>query len=230
LGFAPSAGGDRDGVGADRRHQHRQGSPGQASRRVRPFLLAALTAALAPLGAGAAPARAAAVCSTPALTQVFLPWGDPGWYGPVPDSGFEASPSGWTLGGGARVVSGNEPFYVGSAGDTHSLSLPSGAATSGAACIGLGHPTLRLFVRNTGAPDATLTVQVAFTDSRGISVMTPIGTLKAGPDWAPSAPLPIVANALSPVGVQQVKFVFTTPDPRGHWAIDDVYVDPYGKG
>jgi hypothetical protein len=199
------------------------------SLRVRPLLIS-LVAALAPLGAGAAPARAATACPTPPLTQIFLPWGDPGWYGPVPDSGFERVPSGWTLGGSARVVDGNEPFHVRAAGDTHSLWLTSGSATSGPACIGLGHPTLRLFVRNTGAPDATLTVQVAFTDSRGISVMTPIGTLKAGPDWAPSTPLPIVANTLSPLGVQQVNVVFTTPDGRGQWAIDDVYVDPYGKG
>ena len=32
----------------------------------------------------------------------------------------------------------------------------------------------------------------------------------------------------SPAGVQDVTFVFT-PDRRGQWAVDDVYVDPYGK-
>jgi hypothetical protein len=93
----------------------------------------------------------------------------------------------------------------------------------------VGHPTLRLFARNTGAADSTLTVQVEFTDGRGLSVLTPIAALHAGRDWAPSAPLPITANLLSPTGVQNVAFVFT-PDKRGQWAIDDVYVDPYGKG
>jgi hypothetical protein len=203
------------------------------ARRVRPLLLS-LTAALALLGAGAVPARAAGLaqaCPLQSLTQIFLPWGDPAWYAPVPDSGFEALPGGWTLRGDARVVDGNEPFYVRAAGDTHSLSLPSSSsATSGAACVGLDHPTLRLFVRNTGAPGATLNVQVEFTDNRGLSVLAPIGALKAGPDWSPSAPLLIVANLLSALGVQQVHFVFSPADRSGKWAIDDVYVDPYGKG
>jgi hypothetical protein len=200
------------------------------SRRVRPLLLS-LIAAPALLGAGAAPARAAAACPAQPLSQIFLPWGDPAWYTPVPDSGFEARPGGWTLRGGAQVAEGNEPFYVRAAGDTHSLTLPSGSsATSGAACIGLGHPTLRLFARIAGAADATLTVRVQFTDSHGLTVQAPIGALHAGPGWAPSMPLPITANLLSPVGVHQVDFVFSPADRRGQWAIDDVYVDPYGKG
>jgi hypothetical protein len=228
LGFGPPAGGNPNGVGADRRH--REGGLCQKFPRVRPLLLS-LIAASALLGAGAASARAAAVCPTQPLNQIFLPWGDPAWYAPVPDSGFEVLPGGWTLRGGAEVAYGNEPFYVRAAGDTHSLSLPSGSsATSGGACVGLGHPTLRLFVRNTGSPDATLTVQVEFTDNRGLTVLTPIGALRAGPDWAPSAPLPVAANLLSPLGVRQVDFVFSPADRRGKWAIDDVYVDPYGKG
>jgi hypothetical protein len=204
------------------------------SPRVR-RLLPSLTAVLALLAAGAAPVGASAglraSCPAQPLTQTFLPWSDPAWYTPVPDAGFEALPGGWALHGGAAVISGNEPFYVRAAGDTHSLSLPSGSsATSGAACIGLGHPTLRLFVRNTGAADSTLTVQVAFTDSHGLAVLTPIGALKAGSGWAPSTPLPIIANLLAPAGVQQVTFVFSPADRRGQWAIDDVYLDPYGKG
>jgi hypothetical protein len=207
-------------VRADRRHRERTRSLWRAG---------ALTAALTLFGAAPARADLAAVCPTQPLTQIFLPWGDPAWYTPVPDSGFEVLPGGWTLRGGARVTTPNEPFYVRAATDTHSLSLPSGSsATSGQACVGMGHPTLRLFVRNTGAPDGKLRVQVEFTDGRGLSVLAPIGYITAGPDWSPSPPLAIAANALSPIGVQQVAFLLTPQ--LGQWAVDDVYVDPYGKG
>jgi hypothetical protein len=197
------------------------------ARRVIPLALALLVA-------GAAPARAAdptQVCPAQPLGQVFLPWADPGWYAPLPDAGFELLPGGWTLRGGARVVAGNEPFYVNGKADTHSLSLPSGSsATSGTACVGLGHPTLRLFVRNTGAPDAGMLVQVEFTNGDGLTVLTPVGVIQAGSAWAPSTPLPVVANALSAPQAQFAQFRFTPADTRGQWAIDDVYVDPYGKG
>jgi hypothetical protein len=215
------------------RYPHRVG----ANRRTKPIrrprarrvsLLALALPVL--LAAGAPPARAtdARVCPAQSLGQVFLPWADPGWYAPLPDAGFEVLPGGWTLRGGAQVVAGNEPFHVGGSADTHSLSLPSGSsATSGTACVGLGDPTLRLFVRNTGAPDAGLLVQVQFDTGDGLSALTPVGVVHAGTAWAPSPPLPVVANLLA---AQSARFTFTPADPRGRWAIDDAYVDPYGKG
>jgi hypothetical protein len=205
-------------VGANRRH----------------IGISLVVAALALLTSGAAPARATDVtqlCPGQTLEQVFLPWADPGWYTPLPDAGFELLPGGWTLRGGAEVDNGNEPFHVHGTGDTHSLSLPSGSsATSGRACVGLGHPTLRLFVRNKGAADAALLVQVEFTDGNGLSVLTPVGVIHGDPAWAPSTPVPVMANALVAANVQYARFRFSPADDRGDWSIDDVYIDPYGKG
>ena len=226
AGFAAGRGRYPHRVGA-----HRRTKPSRRPRARRVSLLALALPIL--LAAGAAPARATdtRVCPAQPLGQVFLPWADPGWYTPLPDAGFEVLPGGWTLRGGAQVVAGNEPFRVGGSADTHSLSLPSGSsATSGTACVGLGDPTLRLFVRNTGALDAGLLVQVEFSDGNGLTALTPIGVIHAGSAWAPSPPLPVVANLLSAPDAQAARFIFRPLDARGRWAIDDVYVDPYGKG
>src|SRR5688500_9811392 len=92
-------------------------------------------------------------CAAQELSQPFMPWADPMSYTLAPDGGFEEGGSSWSLDDGAAVVSGNESHYVRSAGDTRSLKLPSGSsATSAAMCVGLEHPTLRLFARNTGSP------------------------------------------------------------------------------
>src|SRR4051794_8431688 len=121
-------------------------SPFTPRRAVRACLaLTALTLSLA------LPDRAAADgCPAQPTAQRFLRWGDLGLYAPLPDSGFESGAA-WTLTGGAAVVSGNEPFFIGAPADAHSLSLPTGAAaTSAPICLSLGSPTLRLLVRNQG--------------------------------------------------------------------------------
>ena len=49
-----------------------------------------------------------------------------------------------------------------------SLKLPSGSsAKSAAMCVGIEHPTLRLFARNTGSPLSALKVEVHFEDCAG---------------------------------------------------------------
>ena len=62
----------------------------------------------------------------PTAAQVFAPWSDSSSYASLFNGGFESGSLGWGLSGGARVVSGNEPFYVESSHDSHSLLLPSG--------------------------------------------------------------------------------------------------------
>jgi hypothetical protein len=166
-------------------------------------------------------------CPSQSTAQVFMPWSDPGWYGSVPDGGMETRSGAWSL-AGASFVDGNEPFFVRSPSDAWSLSLPSGAsATSAPTCISLGHPTLRLFARS-GKPGGTLRVAVEFTDITGIRRTQQIAVLGADGAWAPTPPIAIVANALSVLIPQQVAFRFTAENAK--WQIDDVYVDPYGKG
>src|SRR3954463_10831602 len=107
--------------------------------------------ALAALAVAAPSGAWASGCSQQSLSQTFLPWLDVAWYVPAPAGGFEGGAGDWTLTGGAEIVGGNDPYLAGE----RSLALPGGAsATSAPMCIGIEHPTIRLFARNTGAPDS----------------------------------------------------------------------------
>ena len=185
--------------------------------------LAALTLAM--------PASAAAAgCPAQSTAQRFLRWGDLGWYAPLPDGGFESG-SGWTITGGAAVVDGNEPYFIGSPADAHSLTLPSDAsAASTPVCLALGSPTLRLLVRNQGDATARLTVSAIVTDPLGVRRTVTLASLPSGAQWAPSPPIAVLVDAVTALGPQQVSFVVAPADAGGRWTIDDVYVDPYGKG
>jgi hypothetical protein len=176
-----------------------------------------------------APAAAhAASCPSQPVAQRFLPWADPGWYAALPGGSFESSAPAWTLTGGAAPVEGNEPFYIGSPGDQRSLSLPAGAgATSPAICVGADHVTLRLLVSNgDGLTGSALQLSAVIRDAGGERVL-PLAALAAG-QWSPSAPVPVAVNLAALVLPQSVAFRFQASG--GRWAIDDVYIDPYGKG
>jgi hypothetical protein len=190
-------------------------------RRIGPAGILALAAlALAPSSAGASG------CSQQPLSQTFLPWLDVAWYVPAPNGGFEGGTEDWTLRTGARIVDGSNPYLAGN----RSLALPAGAsATSAPMCIGLEHPTIRLFARNTGSPLSTLGVSVVFSDLLGVTRSLPIGVIGAGDTWSPTPVMPILVNLLALTGDQRVAFRFTALDDRGEWTIDDVYVDPYKK-
>src|SRR5262249_4288476 len=104
-----------------------------ARHGVAPFAVAAL-AALA-LGSTSS-AGLLSPCPGP-LVQPFQQWDDVASYTLAPNGGFESGADGWTLSNGATVVPGNEGFQLDGAGDTSSLSLPSGSsATSDGTCIG----------------------------------------------------------------------------------------------
>jgi hypothetical protein len=198
-------------------------------RRGLGLALLVLLAALAVL-ALPGPAHASG-CPDQPLARTFQPWLDPAWYVAAPDGGLEAGAEGWALDGGAAVVAGNEPFYVGDPGDARSLALPTGAsATTPPVCMGVEHPTLRFFARNTGSPTSTLVVSVVFRDLLGRERALPVSAIVAGDEWAPTPVVPVLVNLLSLLGDQQVAFRFTALDERGEWTIDDVYVDPYKKG
>jgi hypothetical protein len=169
-------------------------------------------------------------CPGQPVSQVFLPWADPSWYASVPDGGLEAGGTGWTLQGGATIVNGNEPYFVRSASDTRALAVgPSGSAASAPECIGPGHPTVRFFVRSENAANTALIVTVELTDPAGGSRSVPIGVITPTPAWQPSPVLPVLTNALALLGPQRAVFRFTSRG-AGDWYVDDVYVDPYGKG
>jgi hypothetical protein len=172
-----------------------------------------------------------APCADP-VSHPFQPWSDDAGYALAPNGGVESGSSGWTLAGGAAVVSGNEPFHVTGANDTMSLSLPSGAsAVSSAACVGTLSPTIRFFARNTGSTSSTLRVDVLYTDALGLRWSIPTGAASASATWAPSSSYLVLANITSlPLltnGSARVSFRFTAEGTGGNWQIDDVYIDPY---
>lgn len=189
-----------------------------------------LAAALAPAAAQAGTIlQTASNCPTETLSQPFLPWGDPSEYTLVPGGSFESGTPSWSLSGGAAVVSGNESYYVGGSSDDQSLSLPAGSsATSVPMCIAADDPDMRFFDRNTGDPGGTLDVAVNFATVFGSTVSLPVGHLTGSGEWAPTLPVPVVANDLALSGQTPVTFTFTPSG--GDWQIDDVYVDPNGRG
>lgn len=189
-------------------------------------LVAAPSAQAGPLVASAGD------CDAQELSQPFMPWADPAYYTLAPDGGFEDGGGSWNLDGGAAVVSGNESHHVRDAGDSKSLKLPSGSsATSAVMCVGLEHPTLRLFARNTGSPLSTLRVEVHFEDALGEVHSLPIGVVAGTGSWQPSLPMVLGVNLLPllPGERTPVAFEFTPQGAGGNWRIDDVYVDPYRR-
>ncbi|HEX4011679.1 MAG TPA: hypothetical protein VHX62_16780 [Solirubrobacteraceae bacterium] len=188
--------------------------------------LAVVFATLA-TGAVAAPvsiARAGLVnlgaCNDATLSQPFAPWGDPSSYELAPGGDFETS--GWTLTGGAQLVSGSEPYAAtGTLGDS-SLSLPAGSsAVSPSTCVDAAYPTIRFFVGGTG-------IVAVSVDDGGLDI--PAGVATAGGSWQPT-PIMLTDSALLAAlsgGTAQVSLQLTalSGDPQ----VDDVFIDPWNRG
>jgi hypothetical protein len=198
--------------------------------------IAAVTLA-AVLGPAAAEAgtfsSSAQSCDGRTSSQPFLRWLDPLRYTLIPRGNFEQGTSGWTLTGGATVVSGNEPFYASGPG-TRSLYLPSGSsATTPAVCIETLDAVSRYFAKNRGTILlSSLAVEVLFEDPiTGKVRALPAGVHTGGANWHPSLPALAVLDLLAPVigekGRIAVAFRFEPIGLGARWQIDDVYVDPF---
>jgi hypothetical protein len=203
-----------------------------AARR---FLLGALVAVGFLTAAGRAEAgvlvSGATGCEAQHMERPFLPWLDPAHYTLLPDGTFSHGARGW-LRTGAKVVAENEPYYVHGDERRAALALPAGSsATSPSMCVGILHPTLRLLARNTGSASGALGVEVLFEDAAGIVHALTIGEIAGHPAWAPTVPMPVVANLLPllPDNHTAVAFRFTPQGAGSSWVIDGVYVDPYRK-
>ena len=207
--------------------------------RTRAFGFLVLSASLAALATTAAPASAGLGLACPdAKTQAFKSWGDGSYYAYVPNGGFESGSGGWTLSGGAKVVSGNESFFVHGSGERYSLSLPAGSsATSPRMCISLFSSKMRFFAANAGSPSSKLRVQVIYNGGTSgiLSLVTTLlglsdfGYVTAGSAWEPSPEIGMLSGTL-PLLTQSVQFRFTPADRNGSWLLDDVYLDPLMHG
>ena len=101
-------------------------------------------------------------------------------------------------------------------------------------CVNEFNPTLRFFVRNTGAPTSTLSVEVVYQSLSGSVSHLRIARLTASQSCSPSIVLPMYMNLLaaaSPDGLTAVAFTFKAEglksNSAGGWGIDSVYVDPF---
>ena len=203
-------------------------------------VVAALVVAVAAIGAGAASARTAGGgpglgkytqgCPTFSTTEPFTPWADAGDYFLGPAADFEGSLTGWTAKGGAKIVTGNETYYVNAPTDSHSLSLPKGSsATTPSICVTLDTPQLRLFVKNSSvSASAVLQINMTYTNNQGKASTATVAkiTVAKGADWAPIAPvlfLSKITSILSNNGQTWVTFQFVS---NGSLLVDDFYVDP----
>ena len=178
--------------------------------------------------AGLLSTGSASYCDSTAR-QVFAPWGDSSYYARLLNGNFESGSTGWNLSGGARIASGNEPFFVGGADDSHSLLLPSGSsATSGTVCFALADWHLRVFAKNVGSARGQLHVQVVVPSLLGVLSVLDGGTVSAGSTWQPSPRLALLlSNVTSLLGTRSVAFRFTPVGAGAAFQVDDVYLDPW---
>ena len=204
------------------------------SGRTRATILAAAAATVMALSAVPAANAGLLVASAPnceeqTLERPFARWLDPLSYHLIPDGGFEQGAAGWSL-SKARVVDGNEPFYVHGAGERKSLSLPRGSvATSPVMCAGLDKPVMRFFAKSSGGllSLSTLAVEVLFETSSGQVRALPVGVVLPTTRWQPTLPLPVLASLLPLLPGEQTPIAFRfRPLGGATWTIDDVYIDP----
>ena len=193
-------------------------------RRVRAVVVLGLVGGAIAMAVGAAPASAGLGLACPSPTSTpFAAWKDYANYAFSPDGGFEGGGTGWSLSGGARVVSGNESFFVHSSADKLSLSLPAGAsATSPPMCISLLSGKMRFLAR--GNAGSKIKVQIIY---RGLlsSVLGIFdgGSISPSGSWNASPAIGMLGGTL-PLLTASVSFRFTAVNAAA--SIDDVYLDP----
>ena len=155
---------------------------------------------------------------------VFAPWGDWAGYYYAPNGGFENGSAGWTLGGGAQVVTqDNEPWYLAGFG-SHALQIPSGGSASINVCYGLTYPGVRFFAAGQDGP-ATIHVRVVSRSLLGVLSVLDGGTFATDQGWDPSPKISTLFSALAaPLGSKSMQLQFTVES--GTAQIDDLFVDP----
>jgi hypothetical protein len=171
---------------------------------------------------------AAAYCDTN-VSQPFARWGDMANYALAPGGSFESGTPSWSLGNGAKVVAGNEPFYVHSRSDSRSLSIPGGGtAATPTMCYAFGDWKLRLFASSSGtASYSRLQVSVVARNLTGVLSVLDSASLTPAGAWGPTNPVALtVTNLCGLIATDSVSFRFAAIGP-GSWRIDDVYLDPW---
>ena len=198
-------------------------------RKTAAFLLVTVSTALALMvgaSAGHAGLGLLSGCGYGPGQQEFAGWDDNSDYVLAPGGSFEGS-SPWKLAGGAQVVAGNEPFYLNSSSDSHSLVIPAGgSATSVPICLGILDPTLRLVGKSSdGSP---VHVDVYANGVLGLVKLPDSADIDLSSSWnASSIQVLTLQNllALTNLGTTSIVLRFS-PTGSASVQMDDVYVDP----
>jgi hypothetical protein len=201
-----------------------------AARLGSKFLIAALIAVLAaglsvPV-AGASGSLLGLNNDCGATSTPFAQFGDYRYYTFGANGGLENGGSGWSL-SGARVVPGNESFYVHSSSDRYSLSLPSGSsAYTPKLCMGTTSTVLRFFVRS--SDQGSVRVEVVLRNLLGqVLGVLQISRISPGDSWQAGPSILNLDSLLGLLGVSSVQLKFTALS--GNVQVDDVYVDPWAS-
>jgi len=174
-------------------------------------------------------------CSERYIENPFTAWDDNADYFLIKEGNLGSdSTYDWNFGGGELTAENNPNSLHGE--ETSSLSLSEGdSATSPTICVTVDDPTMRFFVKNTGAETGTLSVDAVYLDANFEEQTFHLGTLtsaEASSEWGPSPVLELAAPLVEILadGETPVTFRFTAAGEGSGWLVDDVYVDPYGKG
>ncbi|MGA2928879.1 MAG: hypothetical protein ABSG43_23385 [Solirubrobacteraceae bacterium] len=201
-----------------------------ASHQRRLTLAAAAVATTLLIGVAPGTAGASTACTSGPQSTPFAQFGDEALYSPIPGGSFESGAAGWSL-TNAEVASGNESYEV--AGGSHSLAIqPEGVAVSPVFCVTPADPTVRFFARQTSGNSASLNVSLRWTDATGASHRAALGSVDGTSSWQPT-PILRLATAVPvwpPSQSVAVQLAFKPKQSGGAWAIDDVYMDPQGRG
>jgi hypothetical protein len=173
-------------------------------------------------------------CGQRVIEHPFAQWDDNADYFLVKQGDLSQGATEWDLGTG-EIVADNNTYSL-YTDEAASLSLGEGeSATGPMVCVDPDLPTMRFFVRNGGAETGTLKVEAMYEDENFELQSIQLGQLTsadAGAEWTPSPTLELAAPlvALLEDGQAPVWFRFTAEGEGSSWQVDDVYVDPYGKG
>jgi hypothetical protein len=174
-------------------------------------------------------------CSERYIEHPFAAWDDNADYFLIKEGSLGADAVyDWNLGGGELAAENNPSSLYPEVAS--SLSLNEGdSAESPTFCVTIDDPTMRFFVRNTGAETGTLSVDAVYLDQDSNEQTYHLGTLTsadAGSEWGPSPVLELAAPLVELLddGETPVALRFSAEGEGSSWLVDDVFVDPYGKG
>jgi hypothetical protein len=188
-------------------------------------LALAIVAALFGLAVYSSAAQAA--CSYPDAAQVFSPWKDKAYYQLAPEGSLEAGASGWTLEGGAALVTDQDHRFPEGEMEETAVALPFGAsATSPPVCVDETTPSFRFMSRNVGDKGGKLRVTITYENTKKVTKAKNSDVHSDEDEWEPTPSLKLETGD---EGERVARITFTAKDPKSEYLVDDVYVDPFAR-